>query len=92
MVAQEADDLREERHVRSGVAGQTDRVGVLLDRGLGDLLGCLVQAGVDDLEPRVAQAPSDHLDPAVVTVEAGFRDDDPVLAGHAAASLAKRPR
>jgi hypothetical protein len=24
-----------------------------------------------------------------VTVEAGFRDDDPVLAGHAAASLAK---
>jgi hypothetical protein len=69
------------------VARQPDRVGILLDRGLGDLLGCLVQTGVDDLEPGVPKTPSDHLDPAVVTVQAGFRDDDPVLAGHVGQSI-----
>ena len=51
---------------------EPDRVGVLLDRGLGDLLGRLVQARVDDLEPGVAQGARDHLGPAVVPVEPGF--------------------
>ena len=41
----------------AGEQRQADGVGVLLQRGLGDLLGRLVQAGVDDLEPGVAQGP-----------------------------------
>jgi hypothetical protein len=45
-----------------------------------------VQTRVDDLEPRIAQAAGDHLDPAVVTVEARFRDDDPLFPGHAGQS------
>ena len=57
------------------MARQPDRVGVLLDRGLGDLLGRLVEAGVDDLEAGVAQGARDHLRAPVVPVEAGLRDD-----------------
>ena len=62
---------------------QADRVGVLLQRGLGHLLGGLVQAGVDDLEPGVAQRPGDDLDPPVVAVEPGLGDDDSIGAQHA---------
>ena len=61
---------------------QADRVGVLLEDGLGDLLGGLEQARVDDLEPGVAQGPGDHLDAPVVPVEAGFGHDDSMAALH----------
>src|SRR4029078_5026772 len=46
-------DPWEERHVRARVAREPDRVGVFLDRGLGDLLGCLMESGVSELSPRV---------------------------------------
>ena len=85
-LAQLLHDPREQRHVGARWQRQPDRVGVLLDRGLGDLLGRLVQARVDDLEPGVAQRPGDHLGPAVVPVETGLRDDDPMFAGQLRAS------
>ena len=91
-LAQRRHDLGEQRHVRARVAREPDRVGVLLDRGLGDLLGRLVQARVDHLEPGVAQGARDHLGPAVVPVEARLRHDDAVLPGHGPGSLAKRAR
>src|SRR6478609_1593283 len=93
-LAQELDHPGEQRHVGAGEQRQADRVGVLLEDGLGDLLRRLVQAGVDDLEPAVAQRPGDDLGAPIVTVEAGFRDDDSVPALHAAgtiASLTARP-
>src|SRR6476659_301356 len=93
-LAQELDHPGEQRHVGAGEQRQADRVGVLLEDGLGDLLRRLVQAGVDDLEPAVAQRPGDDLRAPIVTVEAGFRDDDSVPALHAAgtiASLTARP-
>ena len=74
--------LREQRHVGAGVAREPDGVGVLLDRGLGDLLGRLVQAGVDHLEARVAQSARDDLGSPVVPVEPGFRHHDAMLARH----------
>ena len=61
---------------------EADRVGVLLDRGLGDLLGRLVQPGVDDLEPRIAERAGHDLGAAVVPVEPGLRDDHSIRLGH----------
>ena len=86
-LAELLDDPREQRHVRARVAREPDRVGVLLDRGLGDLLGRLMQPGVDDLEARVAERAGHHLRAAVVPVEPGLRDDHSVRLGHRAASL-----
>ena len=60
---------------------EADRVGVLLDGGLGDLLGRLVQARVDHLHAGVAQRASDDLRPAVVAVQAGLGDDNPDFSG-----------
>jgi class 3 adenylate cyclase len=76
----------EQGHVGSRVAGETDGVGIFLDRRLGDLLWSLVQARVDHLKPRVAQGASHHLGPAVVSVETRFRHDHAMLAGHRAES------
>ena len=64
------------------MAREPDGVGVLLDRGLGDLLGGLVQARVDHLEPGVAQGACHHFGPAVMSVEARLRHDHAVGAGH----------
>ena len=46
-----------------------------------------MQARVDDLETGVAQGARDDLCTAVVTIQAGFRYDDAVLAGHAPESI-----
>ena len=75
-------DLREQRHVRAGVARQPHRVGVLLDRGLRDLLRRLVQPRVDHLEAGVTQGARDDLGPAVVAVEPRLRHHDAICAGH----------
>ena len=69
---------------------EPDRVGVLLDRGLGDLLGGLVQAGVDDLEPGVAQRPRDDLGAPVVPVEPGLGDDHTLFVRHRAESIERQ--
>ena len=61
---------------------QADRVGVLLQHGLGDLLGRLVEPGVDHLEPVVAQRPRDRLRTAVVPVEPRLGHDDAVRPLH----------
>lgn len=66
---EQVDHGGEERVVGAGEDGETDRVGVLLDRGVDDLLGGLVKAGVDDLHAGVAQGPRDHLGPAIMAVE-----------------------
>ena len=39
LFAQQLDDAGHERHVGAGEDREADRVGVLLDHGLGDLLG-----------------------------------------------------
>ena len=72
----------EQREVRAREDRQPDGVGVLLERGLGDLLGRLVQARVDHLEAGIAQRPGDHLRAPIVTVEAGLGDDDAVAPLH----------
>src|SRR3989475_1013194 len=71
---QEADDFREQGHVRAAQGGQADRVDVLLDGGLDDVLRRLAQAGVYDFHARVPQRASDDLRPSVVSIEAGLRD------------------
>ena len=86
-LGEQLDQPLEERHVRPGEHGETDQVGVLLDRGLDDLLRRLVQPGVDHLVAGVAQCPRDDLGPAVVAVEAWLADDDAdpsMPGGHAA--------
>ena len=75
-LAEQVDGTAEQRHVRAGQHGQSDRVGVLLDGGLHDLLGRLVQPGVDDFHAGVAQRPRDHLGAPVVAVQARLGDDD----------------
>ena len=81
-LAQEGHHLREQRHVRAGMAREPDRVWVLLDGRVGDLFWRLVQTGVDELEPGVAKDAGDHLAPAVMAVQARLGDDDPKLARH----------
>ena len=49
--------------MRAGEDREPDRVGVLLEGGLGDLLGRLEETGVDHLEPGVAQARAITLAP-----------------------------
>ena len=58
--------------VGAGENRQADDVGVLLQRGRGDLLRRLAQAGVDDLHPRVAQRARDDLGAPVVPIKPGF--------------------
>ena len=74
VLAQEVEDPRDERHVRSGEDRDPDGVRVLLDRGLDDLLGRLVEARVDHLHAGVAEGPGDDLRTPVVAVEAGLGD------------------
>ena len=80
LLAEQLDDPRHQRHVGAGEDREADRVGVLLDHGLGDLLGRLVQAGVDHLHAGVAQGAGDDLGAAIVAVEAGLGHDDADLA------------
>src|SRR5207237_1735646 len=65
---------RQERHA--------DRVGVLLERGLGDVGRCLEEARVHNFEPAVAEAARDHLRSAIMPVQPGFGDDDAVASQH----------
>src|SRR5690349_1204281 len=90
LLAKQLHHARKQGHVRTRVAGEADRVGVLLDHGLRDLLGRLVQTRVDDLEPRVAEGARDDLRAPVVPVQSGLRDDDPERLGHAA-QYTRRP-
>src|SRR5207302_3756175 len=83
VLAQQLEDARHERHVRTGEERDADRVCVLLDRRLDDLLRRLMQARVDDLHAGVAQGTRDDLRATVVPVEAGLGDDDADLAVHA---------
>jgi hypothetical protein len=53
---------------------QADDVGVLLQRGRGNLLRRLPQAGVDDFHAGIAKRPGDHFGAAIVPVEARLRD------------------
>src|SRR4029453_2451940 len=61
LLAQQRDDAREQRVVRTREHREADGVGVLLQSGLRHLLGRLVQARVDDLEPGITGGPSDDL-------------------------------
>ena len=85
------DHLREQRHVGARVAREPDGVGILLDRGLGDLLRRLMQPGVDHLEAGVAQRARDHLGPTVVAVEPRLRHDHPMRCGHAVGVVSTAP-
>ena len=55
---------------------EPDRVGVFLNRRLGDHFGRLMQPGINHLEAGVAQRAGDNLGATIVAVEAWFRDDD----------------
>ena len=77
---EQADDLREQGHVRAAQEADADPVDVLLDGGLDDHRRGLVQPGVDHLDARVPERPGDHLDAAVVPVEADLGGEDPDLA------------
>jgi hypothetical protein len=81
LIREQLDDAGNERHVGAREDRKADRVGVLLDGGLGDLLGRLVQARVDHLHTGIAQSAGDDLRSAVVTVESGLGDHDPDFSG-----------
>src|SRR4051794_31629223 len=91
LLAQQLDDLGDQRHVGAREDREADGVGVLLEDGLDDLLRRLVQARVDDLHAGVAQRAGDDLRAAVMAVEARLGHDDadlPVAGrGHRGASL-----
>src|SRR5258708_29179446 len=70
---QQANDLGEERHVRSRQDAEADRVHVFLHGRFGDHLGCLMQSRVNHFEAAVAERACDNLRTAIVTVEARLR-------------------
>ncbi len=91
-LVQELQHPRKERHMRAGKERKANGVGILLQRGLGDLLRRLVQARVDDLEATVTQGARDDLGPTIVTVETRLGDHHSIPALHAAGTLAIGPR
>ena len=74
LLAQQLHQPRADVHVRAAQDRQADDVGILLQRGRGDLLGRLPQAGIDHLHAGIPQRAGDDLGAAVVAVEARFGD------------------
>ena len=81
LISEQLHHPRDQSHVCTREDREPNGVGVLLDRGLGDLLRRLVQAGVDHLHARVAQGARDDLRAAVVPIQSGLGDDDPDFSG-----------
>src|SRR5206468_8925643 len=73
---QQVQQAGQQRHVRAREDGESDGVGIFLNRGIRDHLRGLVQPRVDDLEPRVAQRARDDLRAPVVPIQAGLGHND----------------
>src|SRR5262245_62071897 len=72
LLAQAAQDLLDQRHVRAGEDGEADDVHTLLERGVGDAGWREADALVDHLDAGIAGGYRDLLGTVAVAVEAGF--------------------
>src|SRR2546426_4357006 len=73
---QQVQQAGQQRHVRAREDGESDGVGIFLNRGIRDHLRGLVQSRVDDLEPGVAQRTRHDLRAPVVPIQAGLGHND----------------